>query len=127
MPPRIKIGSRVSTEAWQCDNEKLARKPVVKENWWSFSVFGEKWRDSRVIGTVIDRKGEKWVVRFDIDNGELPFDTDNLELLSDDEPPQLLPLLLPLEDEGMFIFSVITRFAEALPVGTIYLIWQGPI
>ena len=55
---RIKIGSRVSTEAWRFDI-----KHTVTEEHWSFLTFGEKWLDSRVIETVEGKSGNRWVVR----------------------------------------------------------------
>ena len=47
MSGRTKIGSRVSTEAWQLDRtsgESIGR--------WSYKIFEEKWMDCRVNGTV---------------------------------------------------------------------------
>ena len=59
---RIKIGSRVSTEAWQFD-----RKELVLEEHWSFLHFGQEWLHSRVIATIDGKSGNRWLVRRDID------------------------------------------------------------
>ena len=49
---RIKVGSRVSTEAWTFDN-----KNVELEERWSFTQFGEQYLDARCYGTVIGKEG----------------------------------------------------------------------
>ena len=41
---RIRIGSRVSTEAWRFDHTK------VDSDRWSFKNFGEGWQDARLFG-----------------------------------------------------------------------------
>ena len=46
MSKRIKIGSRISTEAWRFDQTK------VDSDHWSFKQFGETWQDARLYGTV---------------------------------------------------------------------------
>ena len=47
MSKRIRISSRVSTEAWRFDQTK------IDVDRWSYKIFGELWRDARIIGTVI--------------------------------------------------------------------------
>lgn len=71
---RIRIGSRVSTEAWRFDNAKCLRA----EDRWSFSKFGEKWPDARVFGTVTGRSGQKFDVKWDIDGETIAFEIDCL-------------------------------------------------
>ena len=44
---RIKVGKRVSTEAWRCDVSN-----ANDEARWSYGVFGENWHDARIFGTV---------------------------------------------------------------------------
>ena len=56
---RIRIGSRVSTEAWRFDHTK------VDSDQWSFKNFGEGWRDARLFGVVMEKIGQKWKVKWD--------------------------------------------------------------
>ena len=51
---RIKIGSRVSTEAWRFD-----KNSSVLEERWSFLNFGERWLGSPVVGTVDGKSGNR--------------------------------------------------------------------
>ena len=81
---RIKLGSRASTEAWRfdrtCNNEK---------DRWSYSIFGENWGDGRVCGIVLSKEGEKWRVKWDLDNEESTWETQFLHKESGNVPPQL--------------------------------------
>ena len=52
MSKRIRIGSRVSTEAWRFEQTK------IDVDRWSYKKFGELWRDARIVGTVIEQSGE---------------------------------------------------------------------
>ena len=70
MSRRIRIGSRVSTEAWRFDS----LVPDDSDR-WSFKQFGDTWRDARVFGTVVDRVGEKLLVLWDIDKETSLFET----------------------------------------------------
>ena len=72
---RIKVKSRVSTEAWQFDG--TVESPNKR---WSYAQFGENWADSRIFGTVIGRAGSKWVVQWDIDSSQTTCETDYLLL-----------------------------------------------
>ena len=85
MGKRIKVNSRVSTEAWRCDipkSEETAR--------WSYSIFGKEWRDARIIGTVKEKVGIKWFVVWEIDGEEATFDSENLLIELDTAPKQSL-------------------------------------
>ena len=62
MSKRIKAGSRVSSEAWRCD---LATQSETDR--WSYKVFGDQWRDARIIGTALKPNGNYWSVQWDID------------------------------------------------------------
>lgn len=55
----------MSTEAWQFDDK-------VENDYdrWLFKVFGEKWRDSRILGTTTGKTGNKWIICWDIDDSE---------------------------------------------------------
>ena len=72
MSKRIKIGSRLSTEAWRFDQTK------VDSDHWSFKQFGETWQDARLYGTVVEKAGEKWKIKWEIDGEISVFETDNL-------------------------------------------------
>ena len=51
---------------------KLCDKPKQTErDRWSYAVFGNEWETARVIGTIIRKEGEKFIVKFDVDNSEL--------------------------------------------------------
>ena len=82
--PRIKVNSRVSTEAWRFD-----RNNVEEKNRWSYSMFGEKWRDGRVYGTVVSKEGEKWMVKWDLDSDESALESEMLYKESDQLPIQI--------------------------------------
>ena len=77
---RIKINSRVSTKAWQFDGNTSSTKDR-----WSYSKFGKRWRDSRIVGTVIWSKGNKWEVRWDIDENITTCETNYLVLCDKNE------------------------------------------
>ena len=83
MSKRIKQGSRVSTEAWFFEG---INESIPEEDRWSFQVFGEKWRDSRIYGTAVNSNGNFWEVRWDLDN-ELRF-TNLVNLVYEDESTQ---------------------------------------
>ena len=70
---RIKIGSRVSTEAWRFDQncEKESDR-------WSFKHFGVDWRDARAFGVVVGRSSQKFLIKWDIDGDETGFETESL-------------------------------------------------
>ena len=71
---RITVGARVSTECWRFDG-----KCKVLENRWSYSIFGEDWVDGRLKGTVKARAGgNRWLVKWDIDDSETEISTENL-------------------------------------------------
>lgn len=72
MSKRIKIGSRVSTEAWRFDQTK------EDSDRWSLKQFGETWQDARLYGTVVETAGEKWKIKWEIDGETSMFETDNL-------------------------------------------------
>ena len=59
---RIKLSSRVSTESWHFDSPTV----TIEEDKWSWKVFGKKWLDSRVYGTVLGKNGRKWQVKWDL-------------------------------------------------------------
>ena len=81
---RIKLGSRVSTEAWcfdrTCNNEK---------DHWPYSIFGENWREGRVCGIVLSKECEQWRVKWDLDNEESTWETEFLHKESENVPPLL--------------------------------------
>ena len=83
MNSRIKVNSRVSTEAWRFD--KLI---VLDEYRWSYKYFDKKWRDSRVIGSVVSRSGDKWVVKWDLDGETNTFESSYLQKELDETPKQ---------------------------------------
>ena len=72
MSKRIRIGSRVSTEAWRFEHTK------IDVDRWSYRKFGELWRDARIVGTVIEQSGGKWKVKLDIDGEISNFETNQL-------------------------------------------------
>lgn len=74
---RIKVSSRVSTEAWQFDG--LVCSPKDR---WSYSRFGDNWSDAQITGTVIDRRGTKFLVKWDVDGSETTCETNYLHLES---------------------------------------------
>ena len=86
---RIKVGSRVSTEAWRFDN-----KNVELEERWSFTQFGEQYLDARCYGTVIGKKGEKWNVEWKIDKSEMAFESRYLQWEVDEEQVILIRIYL---------------------------------
>lgn len=53
--------------------------------------FRKKRRDARLYRTV-QRTGTKWTVKFDMDGGELPFDSDNLLYEQTNTPLQVVPI-----------------------------------
>ena len=79
---RIKIGSRVSTEACRFDSKHT----VTEER--SLLTFGKKWLDSRVIGTVEGKSGNRWVVRWDLDQDVSSWETEFLFKEDDSVPMQ---------------------------------------
>ena len=81
MSTRIKKGSRVSTEAWRFDQTK------IEVDRWSYKNFGETWQDARIFGTVVDKSGQKWKIKWDIDGEISTFETDKL-FKEDDLPKQ---------------------------------------
>ena len=56
MKERIRIGSRVSTKAWQFDN-----KVADDCDWWSFKAFGEKWSESTILGNTTGNTVTYWL------------------------------------------------------------------
>ena len=78
---RIRIGSRVSTEAWRFDPTK------VDSDRWSFKNFCEGWRDARLFGLVMEKIGQKWKVKWDFDGEISVFETDILFKESDNAKP----------------------------------------
>lgn len=81
---RIAVDSRVSTECWRFD-----RKHDKEADRWSYSKFGEKWQDSRVIGTVRTRGGgDRWHVKWDIDGSITEISTQHLHKENDSIPIQ---------------------------------------
>ena len=72
MSKRIRIGSRVSNEAWRFEQTK------IDVDRWSYKKFGELWRDARIVGTVIEQSGGKWKVKLDIDGEISNFETNQL-------------------------------------------------
>ena len=81
---RIKVKSRVSTEAWRFDRSEK------EEERWSFLYFGGTWVDSRVYGTVTGKTGERWLVKWDIDEEISSWETEVLLKESDDTPYQIV-------------------------------------
>ena len=57
---RIKVGSRVSTEAWRFD-----QKSAELKDRWSYLQFGELWMDARIVGTVEGKTGNRWLVKWE--------------------------------------------------------------
>lgn len=90
MSKRIRIGSRVSTEAWRFDS-------IVKEDLdrWSYKQFGDTWRDARVFGIVVDRVGEKLLVLWDIDEETSLFETSVLTKEEDGHKSERLEVSKP--------------------------------
>ena len=70
---RITIKSRVSTEAWRFDKQRIKR-----EDCWQYTVFGEEWTNARVYGTVAQQVGEKFEILWDIDDERSVFGSDHL-------------------------------------------------
>ena len=71
---RIAVSSRVSTECWRFDKDKSDDNQR-----WSYLMFGDKWRDGRLLGTVKARTGgDKWVVEWDIDKTKTEISTEYL-------------------------------------------------
>ena len=93
---RIKVKSRVSTEAWRFDRSEK------EEERWSFLYFGGTWVDSRVYGTVTGKAGERWLVKWDIDEEISSWETEVLLKESDDTPYQIVQ-----QDKGTF-FNLIS-------------------
>ena len=83
---RIKLSSRVSTESWHFDSPTV----TIEEDKWSWKVFGKKWLDSRVYGTVLGKNGRKWQVKWDIDNEVSQMECNFLEKKDDSTPSQVL-------------------------------------
>lgn len=100
MSKRIKVNSRVSTEAWRFDQ---IQANDVDTNRWSYMHFGEGWRDARVYGIVKEKSGQKWRIKWDIDGEITEFETDILHKENDlpKQGKQLLMFLFPL-----FFFSI---------------------
>ena len=70
---RIMIDSFMSTKAWQFDEK------IVEENErWSYSVFGNTWRDACVYRRLKGRSGEKWIVLWSIDNNVTTVNSEKL-------------------------------------------------
>ena len=107
MPKRIKVGSRVSTEAWQCDAQPIT-SACKEEDRWSYMMFGRTWRDERVIGTVEERNGDMWTIKFDVDGQKVRFHSSKLQLLDDGTKLQtiLLKPLSPLSSDNDTTVSV---------------------
>lgn len=95
---RIKIGSRVSTEAWRFD-----AKHIVEEERWSFFTFGKKWQDSRVIGTIEGKSGNRWIVRWDMDQDISSWETEVL-FKEDDSAPMQKKILVDTGKPGIMKF-----------------------
>ena len=81
---RIKVSSRVSTEAWRFDNKSVE----VDEQRWSFIQFREDWKNARVFGTVQSKSGDRWIVKWDIDGEENSLESDFLFKEDDSAPIQ---------------------------------------
>ena len=80
--PRIKVGSRVTTEAWRFDKDKKKR--------WSEEVFKDGWKNARVNGTVVMKSGtHHWNILWDIDGSESSLPTDVLQHECSDLPTQV--------------------------------------
>ena len=80
---RIALNSRVSTEGWRFDDSALDEKQR-----WSYLMFGENWRDSRLHGTVKARGGgDKWSMEWDIDKATRKISTEYLQ-----KEPNSLPI-----------------------------------
>ena len=82
MSSRIKVNSIISTEAWRFDKSA----PFYKDR-WSYKWLGEKWRDSQVIGSVLSKSLDKWMVLWDLDGETSDFETSYL-LKEDDNTPK---------------------------------------
>ena len=80
---KIKIGSRVSTKAWRFNS-----KHTVTEERRSFLTFDEKWLDSRVVGTVEGKSGNRSVLRWDMDQDVSSWETEFLFKEDDSVPMQ---------------------------------------
>ena len=70
---RIKIGSRVSTEAWRFDQNCEKESDL-----WSFKHFGVDWRDARAFGVVVGRISQKFLIKWDIDGDLTGFETESV-------------------------------------------------
>ena len=81
---RIKLGSRVSTEAWRFDQKNVNKL----EDRWSYLHFKSLWRDARLFGTVKGKSGNRWLVQWDIDQQIASWETDYLFKEVDDTPLQ---------------------------------------
>ena len=111
---RIKIGSRVSTEAWRFD-----RKELVVEERWSFLHFGQEWLDSRVIETVDGKSGNKWLVRWDIDQEVSSWETECLFKKDDNTPLQTTSVVLNMEKPGKAFFRMKPLFDTVFTPGSV--------
>ena len=59
---------------------------------WSYSLFGNDWNSARIIGTIIRKVGEKFIVKFDVDSEEQACESSNLAYEKYDTPfQQVLP------------------------------------
>ena len=83
---RIKTGSRVSTEAWRFD-----RKSVALEERWSYLQFGKSCVDARVIGTVMEKSGNRWLIKWDLDEETVSWEMEYIFKEDDDTPLQGIP------------------------------------
>ena len=82
---RIVINSRVSTECWRFDKANKS----CDEDRWSFLIFGKKWCDGRLFGTVMSRAGgDKFLVEWDIDGTQTEISTEFLCKEDDSCPKQ---------------------------------------
>lgn len=80
MSKRIKVQSRVSTEARRFDRASVLE---IKDR-WSYNHFGDNWANARVFGRVVDRVGAKLLVEWDIDGERSPFEASVLHKEDDD-------------------------------------------
>lgn len=111
MAQGIGVGSRVSTSTYRFDDNAAAEETDKL----SYTAFGLTWPSPRIIGTVQEKKGNKFSVKFDLDVEANTFEVEaeHLVLLSNETPKQSRSkgevLLLSREHSSFFVcFTPVT-------------------
>ena len=76
---RIKVGSKVSTQACRFDHPHT----TIENQRWSYKVFGPAWKDARMYGTVQAFKEGRWEVLWHYDNELMTIESRHLVKLDD--------------------------------------------